>query len=67
MEKQNSIRISDTITSNSTQNLVEITFYLLPIIYILIDKVTDFAIGVMDRGYDLNVKAGPVDIALTKS
>lgn len=50
----------------------EAVYYLLPIIaqiiiYVAIEKLPIIAHDAMEHGYDIKVKAGSVDIALTKN
>jgi hypothetical protein len=40
--------------------------FFIPIICMAIDKFPNIAHDAMEHGYDIKVKAGPVDIALTK-
>ncbi len=71
MNSENSIRKIDTDVFDSNVSISEAVFYLLPfiapIIYTAIDKIANFAHDVMEHGYDIKIKAGPVDIALTKN
>lgn len=52
--------------------IIDAALYLLPfiappIIYKTIDQLANFAHDAMEHGYDIKVKVGPVDIALTKN
>ena len=72
MSSENSIRkiYTDIIGPNVGKG--EAIYYLMPIItqiiiYVAIDKLPIIAHDAMEHGYDIKVKAGPVDIALTKN
>ena len=71
MNSENFIRKVDTDISDSNVSIGEAVLYLLPfiapIIYKAIDKIANFAHDVMEHGYDIKVKVGPVDIELTKN
>lgn len=71
MNSESSIRKFDTDISDPNVSISEAVLYLLPfiapIIYKVIDKIANFANDAMEHGYDIKVKAGPVDIALTKN
>ncbi len=59
------------VISDTTANIATAVLYLLPVIAPIIekviDKLTNFAHDAMEHGYNINVKAGPVDFALTKN
>lgn len=71
MNSENSIRKIDKDISDPNVSIGEAVLYLLPfiapIIYRAIDKIANFAHDAMEHGYDIKVKAGQVDIALTKN
>lgn len=71
MNSQNSIRKINTDISNPNVSIGAAVLCLLPfiapIIYKVIDKIANFAHDAMEHGYDIKVKAGPVDIALIKN
>jgi hypothetical protein len=71
MNSENSIRKIDTDISDPNASIGEAVLYLLPfiapIIYKVIDKLANFAHDAMEHSYDIKVKVGPVDIALTKN
>ena len=70
MNLENSFRKIDTDISDLNAGIGEAVLCLLPfiapIIYKVIDKLANFAHDAMEHGYDIKVKAGPVDFALTK-
>ncbi|MBI9050399.1 MAG: hypothetical protein JEZ00_13340 [Anaerolineaceae bacterium] len=41
--------------------------FIVPIIYKAIDKLEDFTHDAMEHRYDIKVKVGPIDIAITKN
>ena len=71
MNSENPIRKIDTNFPDSNGGMGQAVLYLLPfiapIIYKAIDKIGDFAHDAMEHRYDIKVKVGPVDIALTKN
>lgn len=71
MNSENSIRKIDTNISDLNVSVAETVLYFLPfiapMIFKAIDKIANFAHDAMEHGYDIKVKAGPVDIALTKN
>lgn len=71
MNSKNSVKIIGTyITDPNVRIGVVVLFlspFIAPIIYKVIDKIANFAHDAMEHGYDIKVKAGPVDIALTKN
>jgi hypothetical protein len=71
MNSENSITKINSDISAPSASIGEAAFYLLPfiapIIYKAIDKIANFAHDAMEHGYDIKVKVGPVDIALTKN
>lgn len=70
MNSKGSIRRIYSEISDSNV-IIEAALYLIPfiapIIYNTIDQLANFAHDAMEHGYDIKVKAGPVDIALTKN
>lgn len=70
MNSKSSIRRINSEISDPNV-IIEAVLYLLPfiapIIYNTIDKLAKIAHYAMEHGYDIKVKAGPVDIALTKN
>lgn len=71
MNSKYTIKEIDTNNSNQSVGTCEAALYLLPfiapIIYKVIDKIGDFAHDAMVHGYDLKVKAGSVEVVLTKN
>ncbi len=71
MNSENSIRkICTNITDSNLCVGITILYllpYISPIIITAIDKIADIAHDAIEHGYDLNFKAGLVDIALTKN
>ena len=71
MNSKNSIRKFDTNVTDSNVGISETVLYLLPfiapILYTVIDKIANFAHDAMEHGYNIKIKVGPVDIALTKN
>ena len=71
MNSVNFIRKNDTVNSAPNLSIYEAALYLLPfivpIIYMAIDKIANFTHDAMEHGYDIKFKAGPVDIALIKN
>lgn len=70
METQNISKNGiDLLSSNLNRG--EIILYLLPaiapIVYCLMNKAVELMGDIMDHGYDLNLKVGPVDLALTRA
>lgn len=72
MNSEDIIRKIDTDISTPNLSIGVAILYLslpviAPIIYKVIDKLMNFAHDAMEHNYDIKVKVGPVDIALTKN
>lgn len=71
MNSENSVKkIDSSITDPNVRIGVVVLClspFIAPIIYKVIDKIASFAHDAMEHGYEIRVKAGPVDIALTKN
>lgn len=70
MNSENSIRENDKDISDPNASTGEAVLYLVlfiaPIVYKAVGQLANFAHDAMEHGYDIKVKAGPVDFALTK-
>lgn len=71
MNLENSMRkiVSGISDSNVSIGVAVVCLFpvIAPILDKAIDKLANFTHDAMEHGYDIKVKAGPVDFALTKN
>jgi len=71
MNSENSVKIFDSYITDPNVRIGVVVLclspFIAPIIYKVIDKIATFAHDAMEHGYDIKVKAGAVDITLTKN